>query len=498
MSETRVTLEEILEALESEELLAWRPEVEGKEVRVMGVTTDSRKVEEGSVFCAFRGTDADGHAFLADAARAGASAAVVEHASDEVSLPQIVVHDGRRAAGVVAATFYGEPWKEVRTVAVTGTNGKTTTVFLLRHLLSTDAPAASIGTLGVIGREGAQVPGTFGLTTPGPVETARWLRGFVDEGVRWAAMEVSSHALDQRRTGEARFAAVALTNLSRDHLDYHRTFEAYREAKLRIIDLCEREGVVVVNADEEAWEGIDPGGRRMVRYGTDPSADVRAEDLETSMEGSSFTLRIGDERAPVRLSLIGPHNVTNALTAAGVAHGLGWEASRIAGALEALPQVPGRLERLAGGEGLPTVLCDYAHTPDAMVNVLRAVRSVVTGKVWLVFGATGDRDPGKRPEMGRVAVEEADIPILSMDNPRSEDPERIADAVEEGMGEAPHLRMLDRAEAIRHAVLSAAPEDAVVLAGKGHERYQDIKGEKHYFVEAEFVAEAVAERRGER
>jgi len=498
MSEEKVTLGDILEALEREDLLAWRPEVDREEVPVTGVTTDSRRVEEGAVFCAFRGTDADGHAFLADAARAGASAAIVEHASDEVSLPQIVVHDGRRAAGVVAAVFYRAPWKEVRTVAVTGTNGKTTTVFLLRHLLSKDGPAASIGTLGVIGSDGAQVPGTYGLTTPGPVETARWLRGFADQGVRWAAMEVSSHALDQGRTGEARFAAVAFTNLSRDHLDYHGTFAAYRDAKLRLVDLCDPDGAVVVNADEEAWRRIDPRGRRLIRYGTDPSAEVRAEDLETTLEGASFTLRIDDERAPVQLALIGPHNVTNALTAAGVAHAFGWDARRIAEGLEALPQVPGRLERLAGGEGMPAVLCDFAHTPDALANALRAVRSVVTGKIWLVFGATGDRDPGKRPEMGRIAVEGADIPILSMDNPRSEDPERIADAVEGGMGEAPHLRMLDRAEAIRHAVLSAAPEDAVVLAGKGHERYQDIKGKKHYFVEAEFVAEAVAERRGER
>ncbi|HET8654290.1 MAG TPA: UDP-N-acetylmuramoyl-L-alanyl-D-glutamate--2,6-diaminopimelate ligase [Longimicrobiaceae bacterium] len=464
----------------------------GQQVRA--VTTDSREVAPGTLFCAIRGTTGDGHRFLSAAREAGALAALVEEIDESVPLRQIEVVDGRLAAAYAAAAFYGDPWSEITLVGVTGTNGKTTSVAILRHLLDSNGPAASIGTLGAVGPDGAVIPGTEGLTTPGPVDVPRWLRRLGDAGALAVAMEVSSHALDQNRVAAARFDAALYTNLSRDHLDYHGTLEAYRQAKLRLVELVKPGGAVVVNADDPAWRDIQSHSARVVSYGIESAADVRAEDVRFGGGGMEWTLRTPGGAADVRLPLYGSYNVANALGAAAVLWSLGWGEARIAEGLASLPQVPGRLERVPTPEGAAAVLIDYAHTPDALARALAALRPLVEGRLIVLFGAGGDRDRGKRPEMGRIAAEGADLSIVTSDNPRTEDPARILDEIEAGMGGAPRRRVLDRREAIRTALDLAEPGDLVLLAGKGHETYQ-IRGTRKYpFDERVVVREILAER----
>ncbi len=455
---------------------------------------DSRKVRAGAAFIAVRGAAQDGHAWLSKARELGAAIAIVEDAdaARAAGLPAVVVRDGRRAAAVASAAFFDWPARALLLVGVTGTNGKTTTVGLLRHLLDApDAPAASIGTLGVLlGSAGEEMPGGGGLTTPGPVELQRLLRTLVDRGVRRVAMETSSHALDQRRVEGLSFAAAVFTNLTRDHLDYHGTMEAYREAKLRLVGLLARDGVACINADDPAWRGIEHAPR-LVTWGTDAQAQVSARDVAYGSTGSRFLLVAPTGAQTVELPLIGDFNVANALGAASVALALGMPVAEVADKLSHAPQVPGRLERLRTA---PTVLRDYAHTPDALERALLAVRpftrvATAASRLIVVFGCGGDRDRGKRPEMGRIAEALADVTIVTSDNPRTEDPERILDDIEAGMTQRGHQRIVDRREAIAEALRVAQPHDVIVLAGKGHETYQ-IRGTTSYpFDEREIVAE---------
>jgi UDP-N-acetylmuramoyl-L-alanyl-D-glutamate--2,6-diaminopimelate ligase len=458
------------------------------------VTGDSRQAATGTLFCAVAGNAGDGHAFLGDVAHKGAGAATVERADESLALPQVVVSDGRLASAYAAAEFFGDPWNELTLVGITGTNGKTTTAAILRHVLGRRGPAASIGTLGAVGGDGHVIPGTEGLTTPGPVDLARWLRRMVDDGVRSVAMEVSSHALHQGRAAAARFDAGLFTNLTRDHLDYHQTMEAYREAKLGLVDLLKPDGAAVLNADDEAWRGVDGRGRRTIRFALSHKAEVRADDVRVGGGGMEWTLTTPNGAVDVALPLFGAYNVANALGAAATLWSLGWSAGEIATGLATLPQVPGRLERVAGPPNAPTTLIDYAHTPDALERALQAVRPLVKGRVIVVFGAGGDRDPGKRPEMGGIAARLADLAIVTSDNPRTEDPDRIADDVERGMGDAPRVRILDRTEAIRRALHEGRPEDLVLLAGKGHETYQIRGTEKFDFDERVIVNEILSGR----
>ena len=452
-----------------------------------GITDDSRQVTEGSLFVAVRGTARDGHDFLAGIAdRAGA--AIVEDPS-RTTLPAFVVSDARRAAPIAAAVAYGEPGSRLRLVGVTGTNGKTTTVGMLRHLLD-DADggrSASIGTLGVlVASEGVPQPGGAGLTTPGPIELQRVLRALVDAGVKTVAMEVSSHSLDQRRVDGLVFSTAVFTNLTRDHLDYHGTMDAYVAAKARLLDYLAPDGTVVINADDDAWRVL-AGAPRQVRFSLNGNdADVRASEVGYTPAGSEWVLEAGGARAAVRLPLVGDFNVANALGAAAAAWALGMSADLIAQRLSTLPQVPGRLERIYER---PTVLRDYAHTPDALERALMAVRPFAERRLVVVFGCGGDRDRGKRPQMGAIAERLADHTIVTSDNPRTEDPDRIIDDIEAGMRGANHERITDRHDAIARALTIAVPDDVIVLAGKGHETYQ-IRGTIAYpFDEREIVRE---------
>jgi UDP-N-acetylmuramoyl-L-alanyl-D-glutamate--2,6-diaminopimelate ligase len=398
-----------------------------------------------------------------------------------------VVTAKRIAIAEAAIERYGHPSSELRIVGVTGTNGKTTTTNLLRAVLdSPESPSASIGTLGVLlGADGAEVPGGLGLTTPGPDELHRVLRELVTLGVRDVVMEVSSHALDQHRVHGIEFAAAVFTSFTRDHLDYHETMEAYFAAKARLVSYLGPNGCSVINSDEPAWNHLPPSPR-WITFGLN-GGDVRARDIEFDATGSRWTLTYGGEAAPVRLPLMGDFNVANALAAAASAIALGATVQEAAARLDRVPQVPGRLEVIAKS---PVVIRDYSHTPDSLERAILAVRPFVRRRLIVVFGAGGDRDPGKRPMMGGIADRLADVAIVTSDNPRTENPDAIIDQIESGMTTG-HERITDRRQAIARAIALAGPGDVVLLAGKGHETYQVIGTDKLPFDEREIVREIV-------
>jgi UDP-N-acetylmuramoyl-L-alanyl-D-glutamate--2,6-diaminopimelate ligase len=453
---------------------------------VTAVTDDSRAVTAGALFAAVRGTAGDGHDYLAAAATAGATAAIVDDPA-RTQLPCIIVGDGRRSAAVAAAAFYGEPARGMRLVGVTGTNGKTTTVGMLRHLLDqTNARSASIGTLGtLVGSAGEPLAASAAsLTTPGPVDLQRTLRALADAGVRTVAMEVSSHSLQQHRAEGVRFAAAVFTNFTRDHLDYHGTMEAYFAAKAALVSQLADGGAAIVNADDRAWDAL-PRAPRRVTFGMSVGADVRATNVGFTPAGSEWMLVTQNASHAVQLPLIGDFNVANALGAAAAALAIGMDATAIAGRLSTQPQVPGRLEIIGRH---PTVLRDYAHTPDALERALTALRPFTAGALIVVFGAGGDRDRGKRPLMAEVASRLADRVIITSDNPRTEDPERILDDIAAALQPGRYERIEDRHAAIAQAIVIADPaRDVVLLAGKGHEDYQVRGTTKLPFDEKEIV-----------
>jgi UDP-N-acetylmuramoyl-L-alanyl-D-glutamate--2,6-diaminopimelate ligase len=451
-----------------------------------GISDDSRKVIRGDLFVAVKGWTSDGHDFLDSAVQRGAAVAIVEDQS-RTTLPSLVVREGRRAAAVAAATAYGDPARNLRLLGVTGTNGKTTSTSIMRHLFDDgDGSSASIGTLGVlVGSEGEILPGGSGLTTPGPVELQRILRALADRGVQTIAMEVSSHSLDQRRVDGLEFDVAVFTNLTRDHLDYHGTMESYLEAKARLLDYLKAEGTVVINADAPEWQSLQPRSRPLT-FATREPADICAQDVHFTSDGSEWRLATPRGSADVSLPLIGDINVENALAAAATAFALGQTPAMIASRLHTVPQVAGRLEIISTR---PTVLRDYAHTPDALERSLKTARAFTRGKLIVVFGCGGDRDKGKRPLMGEIAERGADCAIVTSDNPRTEDPDAIIDDIEAGMRRSRHQRVTDRLSAIQRAIDLAEEGDIVLLAGKGHETYQ-IRGTTSYpFDEKKIVRE---------
>ena len=457
-----------------------------------GLRVDSRDVEKGDLFVAIRGTRADGHDFLASVAAAGAAGAVVDRVGGEQDappgLPLLVVPDTRDAAAHLAALAAGDPATRLRLVGVTGTNGKTTTTLVLGHLLAADAPAAVLGTLGLYLPDGRLSP-RGRMTTPGPLPLNADLREAVEAGARWMAMEVSSHALDQHRVEALSFEAAVFTNLSREHLDYHPDMASYRAAKLRFLELLAPGARAIVNADDPAWDAAAFRDVPIVRYGLgegSASADVRAVDVTYGPHGSRWTLVTPDGQAPVRLPLLGDFNVSNALAAAATALALGQPVGEVADRGAGAPQVPGRMERLAGPPG-PLVLRDYAHTPDGMARALAALRSLTAGRLVVVFGCGGDRDRGKRPLMGAAAARGADRVILTEDNPRTEPLSRIIGDILGGIPGGAADVIEDREAAIAAAMDAAREGDVILLAGKGHESYPDVAGEKRPFDEAEIV-----------
>ena len=479
----------ILDELRRADLLAAAPP---KAENPTGIGVDSRTMAAGMVYVAVRGSQADGHRFVTDAVCRGAGAVVVEVPQD-AGVPEIVVRDSQRAALVLGSAWYDHPARSLTLIGVTGTNGKTTTTGLIRHLCNESGAAGSIGTLGAFDGRDAAIPSTAGsLTTPGPIDLQATLAAMRERGVTHVAIEASSHSLDQRRLDGLTFAAGVFTNLTRDHLDYHGTMEAYLASKLRLSSLLGLGGIEVVNLDDSSWRAM-PSRTPRLTFGLHPAADVGATEIVLDAAGSRFRLSGRFGTADVMLPLLGDFNVANALAAAAAVLALGRPLDEVARRLSAAPQVPGRMERL---EDTPCiVLRDYAHTPDALERALTSLRPLTRGRVIVVFGCGGDRDRGKRPLMGRIAAELSDLAIVTSDNPRTEDPDSIIDDIEQGMGNSTHLRIADRLSAIHAALNEGRQGDTILLAGKGHETYQILGTEKIDFDEREIVQKAVSGKR---
>jgi UDP-N-acetylmuramoyl-L-alanyl-D-glutamate--2,6-diaminopimelate ligase len=441
-----------------------------------GIRVDSRAVRPGDLFVALRGLTVDGADYVGDALRRGAVAVFSERRlSIPPAVPQVVDPRGRRAVARIAAAFHGEPATRLRCIGVTGTNGKTTTTWIIRRLL--EAHRLRTALVGTIGHEVGDAAPTESRTTPDAVELQALLARAVENGHEVAAMEVSSHALTQDRVTGVPFDAAVFTNLTRDHLDYHGTMEEYAAAKGRLFAGLRPGAVAVLNADDPVSERYAAATRaRVVRYGLESAdAEVTARDLTAATSGSFFRLVWPDGEIAIETPLVGRYNVANALAAAATARALGCSDEAIRTGLRDLPPVPGRLERIDAGQPF-LVVVDYAHTPDALANVLRALREVARRRVLTLFGCGGDRDRGKRPEMARAAGEASDVVVVTSDNPRTEDPDRIIAEIVPGLpAGCDHRVVLDRREAIAEVLRMAEPDDVVLIAGKGHETYQILR-----------------------
>jgi UDP-N-acetylmuramoyl-L-alanyl-D-glutamate--2,6-diaminopimelate ligase len=465
-------------------------------VEITGLAYDSRAVQSGTLFFCVEGQHSDGHDYAAQAVRNGAVALVVERALD-LGVPEVLARSARAAMGPLAARFNGDPSAELRVVGVTGTNGKTTTAYLVRALL--EAAGERCGLLGTVTSVIAGVEREVTRTTPEAIDVQRTLRGMLAGGDRACAMEVSSHALELGRVRGIRFAVAIFTNLTQDHLDFHVDMESYFQAKRRLFLTPDAPGVCVVNVD-------DPYGRRLaaelpraVTFAIDSDADYRAGDVRMDFGGCSFDLHTAQGARPVALPLPGRFNVANALGALAAGHALGADLDTLVLALERGVRVPGRFEPVQEGQDF-AVLVDYAHTPDSLENVLRAARELARGRVVCVFGAGGDRDRGKRPQMGEIAARLADVVVVTSDNPRSEAPEAIVAEIVAGIdvGAAHTVQVeVDRRAAIRRAVALARRDDVVVIAGKGHEQGQELAGgRKLPFDDVSVAREALRARPG--
>ena len=452
------------------------------DAEVCGVSSDSREINAGMVFVAIRGTAADGHRFIADAIARGAVAVVAESAPPAGAAEQVAwahVADTRLALARLAAVLAGHPSQRLKLAGVTGTNGKTTTTFLLHHLMKGQWHRA--GMLGTVITDDGEASEVASLTTPGPVELQQWFTRMADHGCRGAAMEVSAHGIDQKRVAETAFDVAVFTNLTQDHLDYFGTMERYFAAKRGwFAELAAnpqgKSPVAVINTDDP--RGLElkeylTGRMPVSAFGFGAAADFRADNFRQSPRGSEFELTARGKSWLVRTPLIGRFNVYNTLAALAAASAAGLRLREVIPLLAEAPQVPGRMENV-GHRGGVTVFVDYAHTPDALENACRTLRELAPQTLITVFGCGGDRDRGKRPLMAAAAARYSDACVVTSDNPRSEDPEAIIDEVVAGIGAVPHTRITDRSEAIRKAIFAAGPGDIVLIAGKGHEPYQQF------------------------
>jgi UDP-N-acetylmuramoyl-L-alanyl-D-glutamate--2,6-diaminopimelate ligase len=470
------------------------------------IAYDSRHVKPGAIFVALRGVHADGARFVPQAIADGAAAVVAESAPPAgIAVPWVKVPNARAALAELAAEFYGRPSEELAVVGITGTNGKTTTSYLLAAIF--EAAGVACGRIGTIGYLIGGREQHASRTTPEAPELQHMLREMAGAGMGACVMEVSSHALALRRVDQLRFAAGVFTNLTRDHLDFHGDMESYFGAKRRLFELLPDGAVGVINVDDRRGADLVAASRRPVTYAIDAAADVRPGPLSFSLDGLSFEARTPRGTVHVRSPLVGRPNAYNILAAVGAAMALDLPFSAIEAGIKGLAHVPGRFQVVSNPADDVRVIVDYAHTDDALKNLLETARPMAMGRVVTVFGAGGDRDRTKRPLMGAVAARLSDLVIVTSDNPRTEDPERIIDEVRRGIimpaerlapkGQkgTPSLAIVDRAEAIEKAIKDARAGDLILLAGKGHEKYQVIGDREIPFDDVDVARAALARRR---
>lgn len=462
------------------------------EIEILGINIDSRKIEKGHLFVAMKGTQTDGHQYIDKAIALGASAILLEDMPENANaegVTYVQVASTEVSVGKVATTFYGDPSHKLKLVGVTGTNGKTTVATLLYNMFR--AMGHKVGLLSTVCNyiNDEVVPASH--TTPDPIELNKLLARMVTEGCEYAFMECSSHAIHQRRIGGLKFTGGLFTNLTRDHLDYHKTFENYRDAKKMFFDDLDKDAFAITNADDKNGMIMVQNCKANIKtYSTKRMADYRARILESHFEGMYLEV----DGREVGVQFIGKFNVSNLLAVYGTALMLGKNAEEVLVALSTLKTVNGRLDPISSPAGY-TAIIDYAHTPDALANVLNAIHDVLdgkTGRVFTVCGAGGNRDKGKRPLMAVEAVKQSDKVILTSDNPRNEDPQAIINDMLAGLDNTQKKKVLsitDRKEAIRTACMMAEKGDVILIAGKGHETYQEINGVKHHFDDHEVVKE---------
>jgi UDP-N-acetylmuramoyl-L-alanyl-D-glutamate--2,6-diaminopimelate ligase len=485
---------------------------------ITGVRVDSRKVERGDLFVAVPGTRVDGAAFVAQAKERGAAAIACDKAHAPKDLPSIVARDVAAAAGRLASAFHGDPSDHLELAGITGTNGKTSCTYLLESIWK--AAGRKPGVVGTIVQRCAAFERTSSMTTPSAVDLQALLAEMHAAGTDCVAMEVSSHALDQRRVAGCHFGAALFTNLTRDHLDYHASEDSYFAAKASLFReyLGPGRGVAVLNADDERVSTLvaELHDHDVWSVSTSPGTRARARvrEADCTLAGIEATFDLDGDLVNVSSPLVGTANLSNLLAVAALARGTGIDTETIAAGLSACPAVPGRMERIpvpgADGAG-PAVFVDYAHTPDALERSLKALQGETSGRIIAVFGCGGDRDRGKRPIMGRIAATLADVAVLTSDNPRSEDPHAILDEIEAGIGARKSRRSAgeladggtggylveaDRLVAIETAIAIAGADDVVLVAGKGHEDYQETAGTKRHFDDREVARATLARRAG--
>ncbi len=494
-------LTELLAGVGTEPVASTRSKVD-----VTGICADSRNVKPGDLYVAIPGTKVDGLQFVNDAVAKGAVAVLAEKAIGGVSAPVFITPGTRKALSLIAGNFYGNPARDLVMLGVTGTNGKTTTAWLVESIIA--AGMTSVGLFGTIATRWSGTSREPTHTTPDPIELHRTLREMADAGVETVVMEVSSHALVQDRVHGVTFRAAGFTNLSRDHLDFHKDLEAYFQAKRKLFtENLSAGGLAVVNGDDTAtmrvYNEMKQLKRQAWKFSRLGNAEISAANVEMTTAGIKGTLKTPAGDIAFKSGLVGAHNLDNILCAAGIALAAGASRKDVQEGIERVTRVPGRMERVEG-KGI-TALVDYAHTDDALGKALESARGVTKGKVIVVFGCGGDRDTGKRPLMGEAAAS-ADLPIVTSDNPRSEDPDDIIGAIVPGLekaglrrmspakartGEKGYLVEADRAAAIALAVSLAKPGDTVLIAGKGHERIQEQGGQKKAFDDLEEARKAL-------
>lgn len=471
---------------------------------ISGIAYDSRKAMEGSIFVAIRGENFDGHDFINDAIRKGAAAVVHEEAAtgnwpNRDPLPVFIkAKDSRDALACISSNFYERPSENLTVIGVTGTNGKTTTAYIIKSVI--EAWGRDVGLIGTINYIIKDKAYQALHTTPESPEFQGLLSEMVSSGCSHVVTEVSSHSLSQKRVDHTKFVVVAFTNLTRDHLDFHRTMEDYYAAKRRLFtELLSSAGTAVINIDDEWGRRLlgELNKRAAITYGINGAADIRASDIENSFSGVSFNLQYGgSDVARVESPLLGIANVYNTLAAASAALSLGIPIRAIKKGIKEMAAVRGRFEKIDAGQNFLCII-DYAHTPDALERLIATAKTLMTAKggparIITVFGCGGNRDKGKRPLMGEIATRLSDFVVVTSDNPRNEDPVEIIRDIETGIAKNNYQAVINRRDAITAAVKTAGPGDILLIAGKGHEDYQEIKGIRHRFNDKEEAEEAIS------